>query len=178
MYSVLLEGKGETPAKMAKADTTLLILLPGKGETPEMKKIEAPMLVAARNGITNMVEQILQKLPIANNDKSNEKTETTILLAARNGITEMVEYILNKFPMAIDNKSEGQNIVLLAVKNRQTHVLQLLLEQEFVKRKLIHEVDTDENNALHLAAKIGKQRPWLIPGAALQMQWEIKWYEV
>ena len=109
---------------------------------------------------------------------NNEKTETTILLAARNGITEMVEYILNKFPMAIDNKSEGQNIVLLAVKNRQTHVLQLLLEQEFVKRKLIHEVDTDENNALHLAAQIGKQRPWLIPGAALQMQWEIMWYEV
>ncbi|KAK4560205.1 hypothetical protein RGQ29_009110 [Quercus rubra] len=109
----------------------------------------------------------------------SEKTETVILLAARNGITEMVEYILKEFPfpMAIDNNSEGQNIVLLAVKNRQTHVLQLLLEQEFVKRKLIHEVDTDENNALHLAAQIGKQRPWLIPGAALQMQWEIKWYE-
>ncbi|KAL4604646.1 hypothetical protein ACB092_10G205600 [Castanea dentata] len=75
--------------------------------------------------------------------------ETTILLAARNGITEIVEYILNKFPLAIDDKSEGQNIVLLAAKNRQTHVLQLLLEQEFVKRKLIHVVDSDENNALH-----------------------------
>ncbi|KAF3958751.1 hypothetical protein CMV_016374 [Castanea mollissima] len=149
----------------------------GKGETTEMKKTEAPILVATRNGITNMVEQILQKLPMAINGKSKEKTETTILLAARNGITEIVEYILNKFPLAIDDKSEGQNIVLLAAKNRQTHVLQLLLEQEFVKRKLIHEVDSDENNALHLAAQIGKQRPWLIPGAALQMQWEIKWYE-
>nr|POF18338.1 hypothetical protein CFP56_79336 [Quercus suber] len=170
-------GKGEAP-EMANADTTLLILLPGKGETPEMKKTEAPILVAAKNGITNMVEQILQKLPMAINDKSKEKAETTILLAARNGITEIVEYILNKFPLAIDDKSEGQNIVLLAAKNRQTHVLQLLLEQEFVKRKLIHEVDSDENNALHLAAQIGKQRPWLIPGAALQMQWEIKWYEV
>ena len=177
MYSVLLAGKGETP-EMANADTTLLILLRGKGETPEMKKTEAPILVAARNGITNTVEQILQKLPMAMNDKSKERTETTILLAARNGITEIVEHILNKFPLAIDDKSEGQNIVLLAAKNRQTHVLQLLLEQEFVKRKLIHEVDWDENNALHLAAQIGKQRPWLIPGAALQMQWEIKWYEV
>nr|XP_023888999.1 uncharacterized protein LOC112001065 [Quercus suber] len=170
------EGKGEA-SEMANADKTLLILLPGKGETPEMKKTEAPILVAARNGITNMVEQIFQKLPMAINDKSKEKTETTILLAARNGITEIVEYILNKFPLAIDDKSEGQNIVLLAAKNRQTHVLRLLLEQEFVKRKLIHEVDSDENNALHLAAQIGKQRPWLIPGAALQMQWEIKWYE-
>ena len=177
MYSVSLAGKGET-TKMANADTTLLILLPGKGETPEMKKTEAPILVAARNGITNMVEQILQKLPMAINDKSKEKTETTILLAVRNGITEIVVYILNKFSLAIDDKSEGQNIVLLAAKNRQTRVLQLLLEQEFVKRKLIHGVDSDENNALHMAAQIGRQRSWLIPGAALQMQWEIKWYEV
>ena len=77
MYSVLLAGKGETP-KMANADTTLLILLPRKGETPEMKKTEAPILVAARNGITNMVEQILQKLPMAINDKSKEKTDNHI----------------------------------------------------------------------------------------------------
>ncbi|KAK4560204.1 hypothetical protein RGQ29_009109 [Quercus rubra] len=113
---------------------------------------------------------------MAINDKSKEKTETTILLAARNGITEIVVYILNKFSLAIDDKSEGQNIVLLAAKNRQTRVLQLLLEQ-FVKRKLIHGVDSDENNALHMAAQIGRQRSWLIPGAVLQMQWEIKWYE-
>ncbi|KAK7840638.1 hypothetical protein CFP56_016384 [Quercus suber] len=135
-----------------------------------------------RNGITEMVEQILQKFPMAINDNGKEmskmtKMETPILLAARNGITEMVEYLLKKFPLVIADKSEGKNIVLWAAKNRQTHVLQLLLKQRFVKRKLIHEVDMNENNALHLAAEIGKQRPWLIPGAALQMQWEIKWYE-
>ena len=169
---------------MAKAETPLLILLPGKGETPETKMIETPILVAARNGLTEMVEQILQKFPpMAIDDKRKEmskmtKMETPILLAARNGITEMVEYLLKKFPVVIADKSEGKNIVLWAAKNRQTHVLQLLLKQRFVKRKLIHEVDANENNALHLAAQIGKQKPWLIPGAALQMQWEIKWYEV
>ena len=157
--------------------------MPGKEETPETAEIETPILVAARNGITEMVEQILQKFPMAINDKSKEmskmtKMETPILLAARNGITEMVEYLLKKFPVVIADKSEGKNIVLWAAKNRQTHVLQLLLKQRFVKRKLIHEVDMNENNALHLAAEIGKQKPWLIPGAALQMQWEIKWYEV
>ncbi|KAM3736621.1 hypothetical protein ACB098_10G177700 [Castanea mollissima] len=175
-------GEGET-TKMAKAETPLLILLLGKGETPETKKIETPILVAARNGLTEMVEQILQKFPpMAIDDKSKNmstmtKTESTILLAARNGITEMVEHILKKFPVAINEQSEGKNIVLLAVKNRQTHVLLLLLEQDFVKRKLIHEGDKNDNNALHLAAEMGKQKPWLIPGAALQMQWEIKWYE-
>ena len=106
------------------------------------------------------------------------KTETPVLLAARNGITEMVEKILKESPLAINDKSEGKNIVHWAAMNRQPHVLQLLLKQDFVQRKLIHEVDTNNNNALHLAAEIEKKRPWLIPGAALQMQWELKWYEV
>ena len=105
-------------------------------------------------------------------------TETPVLLAARNGITEMVEQILEAFPLAINDRSEDKNIVLWAVKNRQPRVLQLLVKRDFVKHKLIHEVDTEKNNALHLAAEIGKKKPWLIPGAALQMQWEIKWYEV
>ena len=105
-------------------------------------------------------------------------TGTPVLLAAGNGITKMVEQILEAFPVAINDRSEGKNIVHWAVKNRQPRVLQLLLKHEFVKRKLIHEVDTEENNALHLAAEIGEKKPWLIPGAALQMQWEFKWYEV
>ncbi|KAM3688750.1 hypothetical protein ACJW31_10G174700 [Castanea mollissima] len=168
--------KEETP-KMEKTETPLLILLPEKRKMPETAKIEIPVLVAAKDGITKMVDQILQNFPIDTSDMSKEKTETVILLAARNGITEMVEYILKGFPLAINYRNKDKNIVLLAAENRQTHVLQHLLEQEFVKCKLIHEVDANENNALHLAAQIGKQKPWLIPGAALQMQWEIKWYE-
>nr|POF21887.1 ankyrin repeat domain-containing protein 6 [Quercus suber] len=171
------QQKEETP-KMEKTETPLLILLPDKRKRPEIVKIEIPVLVAAKDGITKMVDQILQNYPIDTNDISKEKTETVILLAARNGITEMVEYILKEFPVAINYMNKDKNIVLLAAENRQTHVLQHLLEQEFVKCKLIHEVDANENNALHLAAQIGKQKPWLIPGAALQMQWEIKWYEV
>ncbi|KAL4604627.1 hypothetical protein ACB092_10G204700 [Castanea dentata] len=104
-------------------------------------------------------------------------TETPVLLAAGNGITKMVEQILEAFPVATNDRSKGKNIVHWAVKNRQPRVLQLLLKHDFVKRKLIHEVDTEENNALHLAAEIGEKKPWLIAGAALQMQWEFKWYE-
>ena len=109
-----------------------------------------------------------------------EKIETPILLAAKYGIKEMVEKIHKEIPMAINDESEGKKIVLLAAKNRQTHVLRALFKLYFVKCKLIHEVDANENNALHLAAELelGEQEPWVIPGAALQMQWEIKWYEV
>ena len=109
---------------------------------------------------------------------SATKTETPILLAARNGITEMVEHILNKSPTAINEKSEGRNIVFVAVENKQPQVLQLLLEQEYVKSKLIYEMDMEQNNALHLAAKFEKLKVCQIPGGALQMQWEVMWYEV
>ncbi|KAE8009772.1 hypothetical protein FH972_006188 [Carpinus fangiana] len=107
-----------------------------------------------------------------------EKRETPILIAAKNGITEIVEKILERFPVAIhDRNVENKNIVLLAVENRQPHVYQLLLKRNILKDSVFRVVDNEGNSALHLAAKLGDYKPWLIPGAALQMQWEIKWYE-
>lgn len=106
------------------------------------------------------------------------KKETPILLAAKNGITEIVEEILKLFPVALhDMNSDKKNIVLLAVENRQPHVYQLLLKRTIMKDIVFRKVDNKGNSALHLAATLGDHKPWLIPGAALQMQWEIKWYE-
>nr|POF21885.1 hypothetical protein CFP56_55384 [Quercus suber] len=56
------------------------------------------------------------------------KRKTPILVAAKNGIVEIVEQILEQFPMVINDKSAGKNIVLLAAKSKQPHVLKLLLE--------------------------------------------------
>ncbi|KAK9201610.1 hypothetical protein WN944_016816 [Citrus x changshan-huyou] len=106
------------------------------------------------------------------------KRETPILIAAKNGITEIVERILELFPVAIhDINSEKKNIVLLAVENRQPHVYQLLLKTTIMKDSVFRKVDDQGNSALHLAATLGDHKPWLIPGAALQMQWELRWYE-
>ena len=77
--------------------------------------------------------------------------------------------------MAIhDVTSEGKNIVLLAAESRQPQVYQLLLESRLLKETMLQKLDNKGNSALHLAAKLGKNKPWLIPGAALQMQWELK----
>ncbi|GMN48857.1 hypothetical protein TIFTF001_018021 [Ficus carica] len=104
--------------------------------------------------------------------------ETAILIAAKNGVTEMVQKILDLFPVAIhDMNAEKKNIVLLAVEHRQPHVYQLLLKRNILKDSVFQQVDDQGNSALHLAAMLGGYKPWLIPGAALQMQWEIKWYE-
>ncbi|KAL2463308.1 Ankyrin-repeat containing protein [Forsythia ovata] len=42
---------------------------------------------------------------------------------------------------------------------------------------LFHQLDDQGNSIMHLAAMNGELEPWRIPGAALQMQWEIKWYK-
>ena len=108
-----------------------------------------------------------------------DKKETPILLAAKNGITEMVKEILRCFPVAIqDMNSEHKNIVLLVVENRQPHIYELLLKQKIQKDTVFRIVDEEGNSALHLAATFGDNLPWHIPGAALQMQWEIKWFDV
>lgn len=109
-----------------------------------------------------------------------KETETPFLIAAKMGITEMVESILDKIPVSIqDLDADGKNVLLLAVENRQAHTFQFLINrktplQEIIFRKWDHQ----GNTALHLAAKYGEYRPWLIPGSALQMQWELKWYKV
>lgn len=109
-----------------------------------------------------------------------KKLDTPILIAAKNGITEIVDEILKYFPVAIDDLNvEKKNIVLLAVENRQPNVYQLLLEiKDPQKESVFRHVDNDGNSAQHLAARLGDYKPWLIPGAALQMQWENKWHEV
>ncbi|GMN74063.1 hypothetical protein TIFTF001_054377 [Ficus carica] len=105
-----------------------------------------------------------------------------MLTAARNGITEMVVAFLRKFPVAVnDLDADKKNVVLIAVETRQLKLYKKLLDYKspiHVKDNAFRVVDIHGNGALHLAAEFGKnQEPWLIPGEALQMQWEIKWYK-
>ncbi|KAK9020121.1 hypothetical protein V6N11_054614 [Hibiscus sabdariffa] len=108
-----------------------------------------------------------------------KKMETPFLIAAKMGVTEMVESILEKFPVSIqDSDANGKNVLLLAVENRQTHTFQFLVNRKTpLHESVFRKWDDQGNNALLLAAKYGEYRHWLIPGSALQMQWELKWYK-
>ena len=118
-------------------------------------------------------------------DKERKKDDidqpaTAILIAAKNGITEMVEKILERYPIAMyDVDRDRKNIVLLTVKHKQPRLYELLLslqKKNTLKDSIFSKVDCDGNSALHLAAEVDFN--WPVPGAASQMQWEIKWYEV
>ncbi|KAL6208674.1 hypothetical protein ACLB2K_019621 [Fragaria x ananassa] len=142
------------------------------GDSVTLGSIEGPTDQDENKGKGVIGEGSLKKTP------GMGKKETPILIAVKNGVTEMVEKILELFPVAIhDLNAQKKNIVMLAVVNRQPHVYQLLLKKKIMKESVFCKVDKDGNSALHLAARLGEYKPWLIPGAALQMQWEIKWYE-
>ena len=111
--------------------------------------------------------------------KPEVEKETPILSAAKNGIKEIVMGILHKFPMAIhDETRNGKNIVLLAAEYRRTQVYELFRKSHLRIESMFHKLDNEGSSALHLAAKQTEQKTGLVPGAALQMQWEIKWYKV
>ncbi|CAL5427697.1 unnamed protein product [Camellia sinensis] len=85
---------------------------------------------------------------------------------------------INSSKKRYQRNSKGQ-LMLIAVGSRQPHVLQLLLKSKSTKSidDLLHCLDNEGNSALHLAAMLKTYQPWLAPNAALQMQWEIKWYK-
>ncbi|XP_072952225.1 uncharacterized protein [Typha angustifolia] len=114
--------------------------------------------------------------------KGEESTKpvkvTPVLEAAKNRIIEIVKKILETFPMAVlDVDEDGKNIVLLAAENRQSYIYKYMVNSEIMKDSAFGKIDKNGNSALHLAAKLREKLPWNIPGVALQMQWEIKWYK-
>ena len=106
--------------------------------------------------------------------------QTPILVAAANGVIEMVEKILQVFPMTIHDKDNtSKNIVLVAVERRQSHIYDFLLRRrsDVVDKDLAFRLlDKNMNSALHLAAKL--ENLIYMPISMLQLQWEVKWYEV
>ncbi|KAL4337033.1 uncharacterized protein [Arachis hypogaea] len=86
-----------------------------------------------------------------------------------------LQIVLSANPLsmrAIHEKSpKGKNIVLVALENRQTSIVEEL--RKFSEwDNMIQSVDDEGNNALHLAAMYGHTAiPWYVSSAAMQMHW-------
>lgn len=137
-----------------------------KQETQENKKVES------------MAKKVAKK-----EGRFIDKKETALLAAAKNGIVEIVSDLLSKIPNVVpETNSNNENVLHVAVKNRQSNVVELLrknLDKQLFD-SLIFEVDNRENTVLHLAADTtsNNERTWQIAGAAMHMMWNIKWYQV
>ncbi|XP_022145899.1 uncharacterized protein LOC111015247 [Momordica charantia] len=114
---------------------------------------------------------------IHSTDQQSPK-ESAMLLAAKHGVLEMVKRLFEHFPLAIrDTNAQKKNVVLLAAEYRQPDVYKFLHDNRKRIENVFRGVDDKGNSALHLAANAPTHKPWRINGAALQMQWELKWYK-
>ncbi|XP_027340972.1 uncharacterized protein LOC113854265 [Abrus precatorius] len=176
----------------------------GKKEfTTKSDEKETTFVAVAKAGIVEIVNELQSKVPSAlhgtTTDKESlvvvamenikyksaehiDKHETAFLAAAKNGIVEIVYAIQSAIPSAVhETNSNNENVLLVAVKNRQTQVVEVLrkvLDKELFD-SLILEVDNRENTVLHLAAGTTSniEKSWQIAGSAMQMMWDIKWYQ-
>ncbi|KAI9119024.1 hypothetical protein K1719_009699 [Acacia pycnantha] len=171
---------------------------PGKTYMTKGGSDPGPSFLSDFEVLTESAERLFKTLKTENNkgDKNKEdgheapirRTDTALLVAAQKGVVEVVNKILQRLPVSIhDTSSMKKNIVMIAVENRQPRILEALythlsvnLKKHLLWRDLLLAVDTEDNTILHLAAKYGQSggsHPWQIHGSAMQMQWEIKWYE-
>ncbi|XP_020976577.1 uncharacterized protein LOC107636182 [Arachis ipaensis] len=107
-----------------------------------------------------------------NEEEENWETMPIILTAAKNGILEMVEGMLSYAPAYIQEVTrDGKNILLVAAENRQPHIIGALHRQRGrdVWKNLIRATDNENNNILHLAARMSKHEAWHIAGSAMQI---------
>ena len=106
---------------------------------------------------------------------------TPILHAAATGIKEIVEKILEEFPLTIlDRDNNGRDIVMVAAMHRQSHVYDFILRNSYIagKARTLVGYDACGETTFHITAKLKNYEGWVIPTGMLQMQWEVKWYEV
>ncbi|KAJ0018254.1 hypothetical protein Pint_12023 [Pistacia integerrima] len=96
------------------------------------------------------------------------------------GVHEVVEEIVKSFPDAIwFSDAENHNALQIAVLNRREKAFNLLKQMSGCENMLMMSEDTSGNNILHLAGKLAPEYQLNhIPGAALQMQRELQWFQV
>ena len=100
--------------------------------------------------------------------------------AAKLGVHEVVEVIVDSFPSLVwARDSENRSIFHHAILQRCENVFNLLYQMSEHKRFMTIFRDNDNNTTLHMAGRLAPQHTLnLVPGAALQMQRELQWFEV
>ncbi|XP_057991134.1 uncharacterized protein LOC131173195 [Hevea brasiliensis] len=99
--------------------------------------------------------------------------------AIKFGTIEVVIEMLKANPSLLTvSNPKRRGILQYAVKHRQEKIFSLIYALETRKHLLISLTDYNQNNILHIAAKLAPpDRLASISGAALQMQRELQWYK-
>ncbi|GAU23726.1 hypothetical protein TSUD_128300, partial [Trifolium subterraneum] len=147
-------GTGGKPTRDVSGTDFMAAYKPMQGdnnnEDPNISETlitETAILTAARNGIVEIVDEIITKVP-SSIYEVNLENKNVLLVAVENRRTIVVEGIRKRFEEC----------------NKMT-----------IFDNLIQGVDKEENTVLHLAAT--NVTYWNISGAALKMMWHMKWFQ-
>ncbi|KAJ8759781.1 hypothetical protein K2173_009882 [Erythroxylum novogranatense] len=103
-----------------------------------------------------------------------------IFKTAEQGNHQLLTILIHRYPHLV-SEVDGNNysIFHFAVSHRHTDVFKLIHEIDRSSKNLVAALkDGKKNNLLHLAAKLSPQNKLdAIPGAALQLQHELLWFE-
>ncbi|XP_011047003.1 PREDICTED: uncharacterized protein LOC105141472 isoform X2 [Populus euphratica] len=106
------------------------------------------------------------------------EADTSLLLATSNGIVEIVEEILDVYPQAVEHVSrKGQNIMHVAIKNRQKEIFNMVKKMEIPMTRLVRRIDENGYTLLHHVAVMQYYSGGTMPGPALQLQEELHWFD-
>ncbi|KAK2662938.1 hypothetical protein Ddye_001512 [Dipteronia dyeriana] len=102
-----------------------------------------------------------------------------IFVAAEHGNVQLLSILIDKYPDLIFKVDEvGYSIFHIAVLNRHERIFNLIYETGSIKDLIVVTEDKEENNILHLAAKLPPpNRLNIVSGAALQLQRELLWFK-
>lgn len=103
-----------------------------------------------------------------------------LFVAAEMGNVEFLITLILSYPDVIWKVDEkNRSIFHIAIECRHEEIFKLIHEVGAIKDLIASYTDKEQNNMLHLAAKIAPpDRLNCVSGAALQMQRELLWFEV
>ncbi|CAK7345326.1 unnamed protein product [Dovyalis caffra] len=103
-----------------------------------------------------------------------------VFTAAERGNLDFLTIIIRLYPDIIFKVEHNMySIFHLAILNRHEHIFKMIYQIGSIKNLITTYKDGEGNNMLHLAAKVveSPSRLNVIPGAALQLQCELLWFE-
>ncbi|KAJ4829686.1 hypothetical protein Tsubulata_007488, partial [Turnera subulata] len=176
-----------TSAKIAWESLAKLITFKQRGITPTDPRYNYP-LRDVNAGLKQIYEMKLTHTyamecigcicnEIPTTSEFSEDFLLILVAAIENGIEEVVFEILKAHPDCINLvDNQGRDLMMLAVAFRQEKIFNLMLQHK--RYTMVNIKDYSYNNMLHWVGKLPPPKHLAgIPGAALQMQRELQWFQ-
>nr|XP_023903616.1 ankyrin repeat-containing protein ITN1-like [Quercus suber] len=126
-----------------------------------------------------LVEGLWREVRLLQGEQFYDHVKTFLFEAAKMGNAELLIIVIRSYPDLIwTTDAKCRSIFHIAVLNRQETVFNLIYEIGAIKDMVLHYVDEENYNILHLAGKLApSSRLNMVSGAALQMQREFLWFK-